>query len=428
MRKRKKRLIQLVVLLFIATNFLLVFLDKEDKVDRNAYVHDWSDVFQSDLEETVSTPGVLAAMEKNRIYFDQESETFNEFLVEEGAQVSVGEPLFTYSVHNYYETEANLLEEAAKLESQLTAIETAITTISAYQIPETDTESAPSFEVNDEEIRVEFPQDPIEASLMKEQYLTEKQNELDQKGAELALVESQIAELRETGDTITVESPFEGRVKEVSQALDNPLLTIESTVLQAEGELSETVRPLIEQGFPVRVEVSEVAALLEGTVAEVSDSPKEEASVEGESIYPLRVTFEDPSLAEDDTTDETEESEAIADLLPGYHANLVITTESAEGAATLFEKNIYQNKVWKMTVDGKLQEQTVVTGIHMNNMQEIKEGAAIGEWVADGPEGQLRDNAVFITPLKAWKQPWKQLMNPKETNWWEFAVTGLLSR
>ncbi|WP_042225551.1 efflux RND transporter periplasmic adaptor subunit [Oceanobacillus manasiensis] len=431
MKFRKKRLIQLIVLLFIATNFSLVFLDEEEKVDRIAYINEWSEVFQSDLEETVSTPGVLAAMEENPIYLDEESGTFNEFLVEERDYVTVGDPLFSYSVHNYYETEANLLEEATKLESQLTSIETAITTISAYQIPETDTESAPSFEVTNEEIRVEFPQDPIEANLMKEQYLAEKENELSQKTAELALVEAQILELQETGDTITVESPFEGRIKELSHELNNPLITVESTALHAKGELAESVRPLIEQGFPVRVEVAEVAALLEGTVEEVSDSPKEEVSVEGESIYPLHVTFEDPALTEEETLDETDDSEEsaeIIDLLPGYHANLTIITDSAEGAATLFERTIFKNRVWKMTVDGRLQEQTVATGIHMDDMLEIVEGVTIGDWVAGGPEGQLRDNATFVTPLKLWEQPWRKLMSPQETNWWDHFVTGIISR
>ncbi|WP_404457103.1 efflux RND transporter periplasmic adaptor subunit [Oceanobacillus kapialis] len=434
MKKRKKRLIQLIVLLFIATNYLLVFLDKENKVDRIAYVHDWYDIFQANLEETVSTPGVLAATEENPVYFDKEAGTFNEFLVEEGAQVNAGDPLFSYRVHNYYETEANLLEEAAKLEGQLTAIETAIATISAYQIPEADTESAPSFEVNQDEILVEFPQDPIEANLMKEQYLAEKQNELTQKTAELALIEGQLTELQQTGDTITVESPFEGRVKELSDSLQDPLITVESTVLHAEGELSESMRPRIEEGFPVRIEVSETAALLEGTVAGVSDAPKEEVSVKGESVYPFQVTLEAPPDEGEDAeegeepAEEENAGEEILDLLPGYHANLIITTDSAEGAATLFEKNMHQNKIWKMTVEGTLQEQTIKTGIKMNEMREITEGAAVGEWVADSPKGQLREGATFITPLKAWQQPWKQLMNPKTTNWWDHVAAGILSR
>src|SRR5699024_5167889 len=79
-------------------------------------------------------------------------------------------------------------------------------------------------------------QDTGQAELIKEQYITEKEKELAQKEAELNSVESQLSELTSTGETVTVESPFEGIVTDVSETLEDPLLTIQSDDLIIKGD------------------------------------------------------------------------------------------------------------------------------------------------------------------------------------------------
>ncbi|MYL43713.1 efflux RND transporter periplasmic adaptor subunit [Virgibacillus salexigens] len=463
MRKYKKRFLQAAVILFIGLNFILVYIDKEEKVDRIAYISEWSKAFQTDLEENLHTSGVLTAVDENYVYFDEQAGSFAEFLVEKGDQVTNGDPLFSYTVDNYYEAESQLLQAITQLEGEITAIQQAISQMNAVQIPQTNTEAPPSLEITEEEIQVEFPQDPIQAAIVKEQYLVEKEKELAQKNAALTSMEDQLTELQSTGDTITVESPYSGSVAAISPELKDPIMIIESQELQAEGELSEQDRAAIETGQPVEIEVVEKDIHLQGTIEQVSDKPKDTPTVNDASIYPFIVSLQDDghdsgtaeaTLPSDESADETVPTEGRdtqdnqtdlpekevdkennvdqqlpekTNLLPGYHTRLVITTKSSMQATALFEEMVHQNTVWKMTNEGKIMEQQIESGILMNKMLEITSGVQPNEWVAGNPESQLRNQAAFITPLK-WGNGFRSTINPKEIKWYEPLLTGLVSR
>ncbi|MBR7798171.1 HlyD family efflux transporter periplasmic adaptor subunit [Agaribacter marinus] len=465
MQKAKKRFLQVAIVLFIGVNFVLVYIDDEKKVDRIAYISDWSQVNQMDMEEKLHTSGVLAATEANHVYFDPQPGSFNEFLVKEGSQVSAGDALFSYTVDNYYEAESNLIQEADQIEGEIAAIQQAITQMRAYQIPQTNTEASPSLEITSEEMRVEFPQDPIQANLVKEQYIVEKEKELAQKNAALTSINNQLQELQTTGDTITVESPYEGRVASVSSSLQDPIITIESASLHAEGELTEQERTLVQAGLPVEISISEKDISLEGTINHVSDAPKGNVTVKDDSIYPFAATFEldeeeanmegakeekeetvenPEAVGSSDTMDQTEEKttdgteastkdnenqEASIEqaLLPGYHADVTIITKSSEQATVLYEDMIAQGNVWKMTKEGNLLKQKVDTGILMNSMLEITSGVTVGDAVAADPESQFRQQATFITPIK-WDHSWKRIISPRDTAWYEPFLIGFLSR
>lgn len=432
----RRRLIQAAIILFIGINFLLVYVDDDGKVERKSYVKNWSQVFETDMAERLHKPGVLASVSEDHVYFDGDLGSFQEFLVEEGTEVNAGDALYTYQVHDYFDAEADLMHEVEVLNGEIAAIEAAISEMELYQIPDqgggASTQQLPPIPFNfEEEITeedeltetpeednmtetMERPESPVEAELMKEQYIIEKEKELAQKTAELTSVENQLTELTSSGDTITVESPFEGEIKAVQETLEDPLITIESTTLHAEGELTEQERTQIEEGQAVEVSLTEEGALIEGEIAEVSDSSKA-ADIEEESVYPFHVSLS-----------ETDEEGELEELLPGYHANLSITLEESLGAAVLFEDLVFTDSVWKMNAEGKLVEQGIETGILMNNMLEITEGAEIGEFVAEEPAGQFRNGAVFITPLKAQKVPWIDVFNYE--NWSRALVSGFLSR
>ncbi|SER03458.1 HlyD family secretion protein [Virgibacillus subterraneus] len=405
----RRKLIWTLVILFIAVNSLLVYLDDEEKVARLSYIEEWSETFEKDMFEKIETPGVLATVNKKRVYFDEDRGSFLEFLIDEGAQVDVGDGLFTYKVEDYYETRSFLESERSKLTGEVSAIEQAIDSISFYQIPETDLTA----EYEDENSNLDITSKSVTANYMKEQYLAEKEKELDQKNAQLQNIQAQLSDLESTGDTITVESSYQGQVTKISKSLSNPVVTIRDMQLQAEGEFTEAERMEAEREMPVEVSIRENGALLKGNLNEINDSPKT-VNVHGTSIYPFDVSF-----SEDAKTEQ---------LLPGFHADLAITTNKSLGATAVLEENLFDQSLWKMTTRGTMHKQKVQTGIFMDDSVEVTKGANPGEWVAEEEPSQFREAATFITPLKLDNIKWKRLGKYDNVNWGKYFVVGLLSR
>lgn len=410
-----RKIILAAIALFIGVNVLLVFLDDENKIDRTSYIKDWSEAFETDMYDKLFKEGVLAYAEEDQIYFDKTLGSFQEFLIDEGNEVNVGDDLYSYTVTNYYETEAMLMQEMETLNGEITAIQSAITQMNGYRIPIVPSSSSTPFgdDLSEGNIIIENQQEPVEAEVMKEQYLIEKEKELNQKNAQIDSVQSQLDELRATGSTVTVDSPYEGIVKEVSASLEDPIITIESTQLFAEGELTEQERTEIEQGMKAEVRIKENSVLAAGAVNHVNESPKE-ISIEGESMYPFNITFN--------------EDAELEGILPGYHADLSITKKESLGAAVLFDDVVFSGTVWKMTNEGKLMAQTVETGIYMEKMLEITEGVSTGEWVAKDSSRQFRNGAAFITPLKLDQNTWNDVVTAVPADWGMNFLIGIVSR
>lgn len=412
----RKRLIQLGVVLLIGINFLLVYMDEDDeKVERKSYINSWSEAFEADMKEQLYKPGVMASVGEEYVYFDKSLGQFKEFFTEEGAYVNTGDPLYSYQVDSFYESEIRLSNEVQKLKGEVTAIESAISQMKQLQIPSSTAKDSQSVDINEKGIKIKFdlPTDTTEAQMIKEQYIVEKEKELGQKRSELKSVESQLTELQSSGDTITVDSPFEGRIKSLTTTLKDPIITIEKAELQAEGKFIESERTEVKKGLPVEVMIKETKVMLEGVIGEINESP-ETVKLEGESVYPFSVSFEEKEL------------EKLADLLPGYHANLAITMKESPGATVLYEDALFAGSVWKMTAKGKLVKQAVETGIFRDGMYEVTKGLKKGTWVAEESESQFRSGAPFITPIKVKVLPWTQLKkhNAKARN----TIIGILSR
>lgn len=406
---RRRRFILAIVILFIAINSLLVYFDGEKEVVRTSYIEKWSETFKKDLYVKMETAGVLATVNEKNVYFDEDRGSFLEFLVEKGSAINAGDGLFTYEVRDYDETKSYLESEQSKLNGQISAIEKAISSISFYQIPETDL----SAEFENEENVLEITSQSVDANYMKEQYLVEKGNELAQKNAQLQSIQAQLSKLETTGNTITVESPYQGEVTGISEALNNPIITIRDMELQAEGELTEAERMKVKKQMPVEITISNNGDVFKGSLKEISDSPKE-VNVHGISIYSFQVGFE--------------EGAEIEGLLPGYHSELAITTNQALKATTVMEDHVFDQSLWKMTTEGKLHKQKIETGIHVDDKYEIVNGAAPGDWIAVEEESQFRQAATFITPLELDDIQWKRLGNYDNVSWKKYFVIGLLSR
>jgi HlyD family secretion protein len=409
--KRRIRIIQSVILLFIALNFILVYFDRAEKVERKAYVNDWSEAFQSDMKEQLYTPGVIASTGKEYVYFDKSLGQFEQFLTEEGEDVSPGDPLYSYKVDNFSESEIKLSNDVEKLSGEVTAIESALSKMEQYQLPDPAGDDAKTVQITEDEILVELPEDTTEAGVIMEQYITEKEKELGQKQAELESAKSQLDALHSSGDTVIVDSPYDGRIKSIKTSLADPIVTIEQKELQVEGTFSEAERTEMEQGLPVEVMIKEKQALIEGEVDSISDVP-ETLKIAGESVYPFQVAFDDGS--------------ELDELLPGYHADVAITMKESPDATVLFEDVITNGAVWKMTTAGNIVKQPIKTGIYRDKRYEVTTGIDQGDWVANDDKSQYRSGETFITPIKLQDIPWKQLSQDKSKV--KNIVTGILSR
>ncbi|MBN6206654.1 HlyD family efflux transporter periplasmic adaptor subunit [Ralstonia pickettii] len=413
---RRNRWIILGAILFICLNVLLIVLDKEGKVDRVTYINAWTNSYTADMKETLEKPVVLAATEEEPVFFDKSQGVFQEFLVNEGDNVAVGDGLFIYQVHNYYETEANLLTQIDKVNGEITAIEQAITKMRQYTVPESNFDASGSVLVTEEDIFVELPESSIDAELMKEQFLLDKEKELAQKQSEVEAWEKQLDELRTTGDTLTFQSPYNGKIQHISNELADPIILIAGQELRAVGDLSEKERADVEMGMSAELILNEIDATLPGTIETLADTPKEPENVEKESIYPFTVNIE-----------EEEGSGSETELLSGYHGLLSITMAEVTGVTAVEEAALIDQAVWRMDQNGLLLKQPVETGMQENKQIEIQSGINPNELIALEPENRLRDGSAFITPIK-WKELKRGIANWKEIGWKKPFISGLLSR
>ena len=411
---KRNRWIMLGAIIFICLNVLLIAVDKEGKIDRVSYINDWSKSYTADLKETLEKPVVLDAAEENPVFFDESQGVFQEFLVNIGDKVAAGDGLFTYQVHNYYETEANFLTQIDQIKAEITAIEQAITQMEQYTIPDGNYDVAGSVLITEEDIFVELPKTSVDAQLMKEQYLLDKKKELSHKQSEVASREKQLDELRTTGDTLTFQSPYSGKVQHISEQLADPIILIASEELHAVGTLSEKERGIVEAGMKAEIMLNEEKTKLTGMVEMLADIPEEEASVDKESMYPFTAQME-------------MEAESEIELLPGYHGLLSITLAEVTGVTAIDEVALVDKVVWRMDASGLLQKQRVKIGMQENQQMEVQSGMDAGELIALEPKSRLHDGASFITPIK-WKEVRHITANRKDIDWKKSFISGLLSR
>lgn len=302
---KRNYLIIILSFVFIGINALLVYLD-DGKVDRVSYIKDWTHAEEQDMYEKIHTQGVIDYFDEENVYFDPESGAFEEFLVEEGENVAAGDPIFTYKIQDYHETLATIRGKQDTLEGEITSIESAIDKMESYEVPEKIMEYIFIEEKEDGDAQdtktMEVPDNAVEAELMKEQFITEREQELGGKEAQLDAVKTQIEELASGDETVKVESPYAGRVTELSKSLDNPVMTIQPMDMHVEGELTEEERKQVRDNMVVEIDIDGNDEKLEGLISDVSEYP-ESTSVQGESVYPFHVAFSD---MESDEVDDTE--------------------------------------------------------------------------------------------------------------------------
>ncbi|WP_101846636.1 efflux RND transporter periplasmic adaptor subunit [Halobacillus sp. Marseille-P3879] len=396
---RKKKGIVIGALLFIICNSLLLYFDKNQFVERKSFVHKWSGTFTSDLVESVSIRGVFASEEDAPVYFDENTGAFQEFFVEVGDEVNEGDELYSYEVLNY-ENQVNDLElEASKIEEEITAINTYITDLESYSIEEAETDDPfgsfdSPFSEDEEGLEEDSDEDSenddstAAAEIIKEEALSDKEKELAQKEAELAMVNDQLDQLTTTGQTITVQSSFNGIVRDLSEDLSSPLLTLSSTSLIVEGEVSEEDRKLLEEEMRTEVTVTDLdegEVTLQGTLAEL-DTFSEETAVQKASKYPFEITI----------------SEEHEDIHPGYHTDVDVITDEVSGTIAAFDELLITEEhlyAWEMTDSGTLERKEIETGLEEDGVVEIVDGLENQVKLAEENNERFRNLTPFVTPI-----------------------------
>ncbi len=400
----------LALVLFIGINCLLVWLDDGEKVIRQAYVPTWEKVYQTDLFETIEADGVVTYSGESFVYFDKSIGSFDSFLVEEGSKVEVGDPLFQYRVNDYAEAEAILSYELEKIDGEIDAIEDAISEMVSYRIPRPSVPVVGNAEEDNTTVVV-TPQEPVEADLIKEQFIIQKEQELATKKEQEQAIENQLDDLQENGDTITVESPFEGKIKEISSTLNDPIIRIEHMGLQVKGELDEAARFEVESGQPVEITLANGEQTLQGSISQIEDAPHD-ITVDSKSIYPFEVSFK--------------EEQELDSILPGYHANLRITVNESINGITVDTDTVKHHHVWKMNDTGKMELVPVQTGIQMGDDLEVISGLSLGDVVTKESIDASYKGMPFITPIKFTDVAWLDVGKYKD--WLLYMTTGIITR
>ncbi|RWZ52276.1 efflux RND transporter periplasmic adaptor subunit [Halobacillus fulvus] len=408
-KRYKGRILGLLIIAFIATNALLIYIDEDGYVERKSYVEQWSQAFTYDLFETLEKRAVFTTEESNPVYFDDQKGAFKEFLVSEGDNVTQGDDLYTYEVIDYEAQQNQLESEIDRLESEVEAIEDFIIELELYSPPVEESNSSNSF-FDDEP---DAPEN-AEVDFLQEQQIAEQEAELAQKEAMLAMVEDQLDQLEDDGQEITITSPYDGTVTDISETLEAPLLTLKSTNLQLEGTLDEEERKSVEVDMRVRGTVEEEDWEITGSLSSIHTFPDETGAYRS-SRYPFEVALEP-----------TEHP-----VLPGYHVDLEIIqaeslqTTSALSSVLVGEEDLY---AWVMNEEGQLERREIETGLVENGVTEVVNGLGPGEWLADEPKDEFRQDATFITPIQ-WHDVYvKRMLDEGIGDYWTYSLLGLLAR
>lgn len=411
-----KRLSLGIAALFVLLNIYFVMTDKDNKIDRISHIKNWTELKEHNLYKKMQTDGVLNYTDEQFVFFDERLGSFQEFLVNQGDLVHEGDELYTYQVHNYEDMELKLEGQVRQLENEISAVEEAISKVEDQNI---DQSTIMVLDENNEEVGSIEHHTPS-AELMKEQYMIEKEKELNQLEAKLESAEEQLSDLLSGDKVMTVQSPYSGKVTNISSELDNPIVTIESAELSVFGELSEKERMLVEKDMKAEIKLNEQddekAEVLPGKVYEVSEVPKQ-IDLKADSIYPFYIAFDQDKI----------KPNTLDSLLPGYHASINIVLVEALDAVAVPEKALFDSSVWKMTPSGKLMKQKIQKGIHDDGYIEIKEeDVNSGDWIAVANDNKFYNNATFITSFKPGDFKWKQIKN--EAHRKRSLFIGLLGR
>jgi HlyD family secretion protein len=409
MNKRKILFTGLTLsLLFVGTNAYLIEKAKS-KVGREVRIEEWKPVTKDDLQKKLPKSGVVTSAEETYLYFNDEFGSFTKFLVKEGDEVKAGTPLYEYEVTDFTGQKDVLESEVDRLEDEIDSIEDNISDLERLE------GSLPST-YDEEEM-------PLEASALETEYdikkeIASRELEMDRLENQVDSLERQISDLESYETTLTVESSGEGIIKELSHAVQNPLITIASNSTLVTTDLTEKEIMEVEENMNANVQSEVEKKNQKGLVTDVSTLPKRDPHLETDSMYPIEIKLQD------------EENK----LLPGHHVFVSIITDEVKNAlavpVTAVEKSSSKKHIWVLTDKGSVKKRTVETGLQVDGMIQLKSGVKAGEFYILNPEEipALRNGASFITALDWDKIKLRDLKKMEQPDVLENLLLGILER
>ncbi|QHE63394.1 HlyD family efflux transporter periplasmic adaptor subunit [Rossellomorea vietnamensis] len=398
-----------VSLLFIGANTYLI--EKADsKVDREVHVAEWEPVNKGALAKEMPKAGVVASEEENYLYFNDEFGSFKKFLVKEGDQIKSGTPLYEYEVTDQTQQKSVLESEVDQLEDEIDSIEDNISDLKRLE------SSLPSGSTDDKEI-------PIDASALQSEYdlkkeIAAKELEIDRLESQIDNLERQISDIESYETTLTVQSSVDGTIKDLSHAIDNPLITIASQSTIVTTDLTEKEIVKVDENMSATVQSDVEKKIQKGLVTRVATLPKNDPHIQTDSLYPVEIKLQDTKN----------------ELLPGHHVFLSIITDEVKGAfvvpVTAVEKDGESKYIWILTSKGTVEKRKVETGLTVNGQQQIKSGVKAGEYYIVYPDEipALQKGVAFITAIDWDKVKLRDLKKFDRPTILENLLLGILER
>jgi HlyD family secretion protein len=368
----KIRLLIAIIIMFICTNFYIIFY-KESKVPRSVYINEISSAAKTDIKETVKSVGVAAPSERQYIYYNPELGAIDQFLVKKGQEVQQGTPLLQYESTELDNEKDRLELKKQRMNEQ---IEKLNADIEQY---ETAKASLQSKNLDDEQLNEE--RQKLDQSIKQAEYeralLEIESEEYDQ----------QLNAVQEKLNQLVVKSEVSGIVEDIRYDTNEPLITIASIPPVIKGKISEEKTEKLSVGQTAIVTAETIPnQKLEGSIIDIGKLPLEEANFNQKSEYPFTVQLENKA----------------EQLRIGYHVDITVITKEKNGTITVPNRAVWSEgkKSFVYAIkDGKLDKRKIKLGTKKGEKQEILEGLKEKELIVLNPNSQMYNGMTVITPI-----------------------------
>lgn len=402
MKRQVKIILSVIGCLFLIVNMYLILKD-DSKIERSAYVKNFSPVAKQNIKQTFNKKGIIAPLEDYHYYYDQKMGSFKQFLVNKGNKVEVGTPLYEYISDDIDADIARVEAEKAKVENQIDVLEDHISDLTNYK---------DSLTFNEEEKPVERS---IINSIEQDIYDKELQANLLRQTADKLDQDLEAAHTNE--GKLTVVSEFDGIVKDVNISLGNPLITISSVTPTIQGSFTEEERFKVDIGIPAVTSSKQVKGKLKGTLSNADSMPNDKKTEKNLSHYPFLVQLE----------------EDAPELLQGSHVDVSFITKEIDGALMIPKQSVVKKKkksfVWIITKSGKLEKREIKTGTTSGRKIQVKSGVDKGELIVIQPKSvQKGEGPTIITPMNLAKLEMAEIKQIRKKHILKYMVKGILIR
>ncbi|MDM5198554.1 efflux RND transporter periplasmic adaptor subunit [Fictibacillus enclensis] len=320
-----------------------------------------------DIKRTIVAEGAVVPSENEKFYVQEKLGYVKEIAVKEGDEVTPGTVLFVYGNTELDDEIADLQqkkEEYTVKEKHYQEMQTELQS-QADALPADDPDSVKK--------KADLENEQSEAAMKSELATTRA-----------AAVDTQLIQLNEEKENLSIKSNTTGVVKSISQGSSDtgvPVLEVVSTDdVQVNGELDEKDSMLVQSGEKATiVSPSLPGKKWEGTLAEFREATK----VKGKAIFPFTVKF--------DQEHPFKTGQAVKiELKPVIKEDAVVIPETA------LMKEKQKTSVY-MVEKGYLKKVPVKTGLEYGSWIEITSGIKYNNSVVSNPTPYLTENTEVFT-------------------------------